>query len=63
MLIFSFLGERTEITNADLSQMTYLGWCIKESMRLFPPVPMFGRNLTKETKFGKCSKKLGTRLW
>lgn len=39
------------MATADLSKMSYLEWCIKESMRLLSPVPTFSRNLIKETEF------------
>ena len=37
----------------DLKKLTYLKYCIKESMRMFPPVPMVGRQLTEDRKFDK----------
>ncbi|XP_061145614.1 cytochrome P450 4B1-like isoform X2 [Syngnathus typhle] len=35
----------------DLTKMPYTTMCIKESMRLFPPVPDIGRKLTKAITF------------
>ena len=41
------------MTSADLGKITYLEWCIKEAMRIYPSVPIFGRSLTRDTVFGK----------
>uniref|UniRef100_A0A1I7ZPR0 Cytochrome P450 n=1 Tax=Steinernema glaseri TaxID=37863 RepID=A0A1I7ZPR0_9BILA len=37
-----------ECTNEDLTKMKYLEMCIKEAMRLFPPVPNFSRVATED---------------
>ncbi|KAM7305460.1 cytochrome P450 4V2 [Ixodes scapularis] len=37
-----------DITTNDLKQMKYLECCLKESMRLFPPIPLIGRVLDHE---------------
>ena len=36
----------------DIKDMKYLECCIKEALRLFPSVPLFGRTLTEDTVMG-----------
>ncbi|NXU89460.1 CP4B1 protein, partial [Xiphorhynchus elegans] len=49
--IQEILGDRDTIEWEDLGKMTYTTMCIKESMRLFPPVPSVSRKLTKPITF------------
>ena len=35
----------------DMSCLEYVGLCIKESLRLFPPVPAIGRELSQDVDF------------
>ncbi|XP_078527777.1 cytochrome P450 4B1-like isoform X1 [Lissotriton helveticus] len=49
--IKEILGDKDTIEWNDLSQMTYTTMCIKESLRLNPPVPMVGRQLAAPITF------------
>ncbi|XP_008488976.2 cytochrome P450 4A4 [Calypte anna] len=49
--IQGILGDRDTIEWEDLGKMTYTTMCIKESLRLFPPVPSVSRHLSKPVTF------------
>lgn len=52
---FSFLieGESNKsLTSEDLKAMKYLSAVIKESLRMFPPVPLFARRVTEDFESG-----------
>ncbi|XP_018429979.1 PREDICTED: cytochrome P450 4B1-like, partial [Nanorana parkeri] len=45
------LGERDTMEWEDLSKLPYTSMCIKESLRLYPPVPSVSRELSKPITF------------
>ncbi|XP_057575738.1 taurochenodeoxycholic 6 alpha-hydroxylase-like [Hippopotamus amphibius kiboko] len=49
--IQSLLGDSACITWNHLDQMPYTTMCIKEALRLYPPVPFYGRELSKPITF------------
>ena len=44
----------------DVRTLKYLAYCIKESLRLFPPVPVTGRYLEQPTEIGGHKMPKGT---
>lgn len=51
--IFSTGDRNRPPTYEDLQQMEYLERVIKETLRIFPPLPVFGRSLDEEMKIGE----------
>ena len=47
--------KEKEIDAAGLAKLRYLEMCIKESLRLFPSVPIFGRLATQDVELGEIS--------
>ncbi|XP_063794988.1 cytochrome P450 4B1-like isoform X2 [Pseudophryne corroboree] len=45
------LGERNTVEWEDLGKMPYTTMCVKESMRLYPPVPVVARELSQPITF------------
>ena len=48
--INEILGNREYLEYEDLSKLKYTQWCIKESLRLHPPVYIILRQLTEDTE-------------
>ena len=46
--IFGPNGTKSNVSKQDMSRMKYLEACIKESLRLYPSVPIFGRKASKD---------------
>ncbi|XP_042317329.1 cytochrome P450 4B1-like [Sceloporus undulatus] len=49
--IRELLGEQEHVQWDDLGKMTYSTMCIKESLRLYPPVPQIARELSTPVTF------------
>lgn len=45
--------KKEDIDQTGLNKLIYLDQVIKETMRLFPPFPVYSRRLTNDTKLSK----------
>ncbi|CAG9859774.1 unnamed protein product [Phyllotreta striolata] len=43
----NILGDKVKVTYSDLQQMKYLESVVNESLRMYPPIPLIGRKVTK----------------
>ncbi|KAL4233204.1 hypothetical protein ACF0H5_007888 [Mactra antiquata] len=50
--IDNVFGDKDDLEWSDLSKLEYLTMCIKEGMRLHPPVPIISRETTKDFDLG-----------
>ncbi|XP_026765187.1 cytochrome P450 4g15 [Galleria mellonella] len=46
------------VTFQDTLEMKYLERCLMETLRLYPPVPVIGRNLKQDITLASCNKKI-----
>ncbi len=60
-LIFQGDSDR-HLTNEDLNSLVYLECVIKETLRLFPAVPFFGRKTSEDCSIGNTKILLKLRL-
>ena len=42
------------VSQQQINKLTHFSMCIKECLRMKPPVPIIGRELQSEVEIGKC---------
>ena len=56
------LGNKSEIGYNDVNELKYTAAVFKESMRLYPPIPIFTRFTTDELQCGPYTLPKGTSI-
>lgn len=46
------VGSEENVTFAHLNELKTMEMCVKESMRVYPPVPMIARHIAEDIKLG-----------
>lgn len=57
------LGDNEEITAEDLGKFKFLSMCMKESLRMYPPVPLTPRHVEKDVELAGYHIPAGTVLF
>lgn len=57
-----FEGDDRAPTMKDIREMRYLEQCIKETLRLYPSVPLIARRLTEDIRCGKYTIPSGSNI-
>lgn len=57
------LADRRAATSGDVPKLKLTEWCVKESMRLYPPAWAIGREATEPMKVANVPVKKGQQLW
>ncbi|XP_065891836.1 cytochrome P450 4B1-like isoform X2 [Dysidea avara] len=56
------MHNKDDVSWEDLNKLTYISMCIKESMRLYPPVPMIARKLSQDCELDGYKLQKGTNI-
>jgi len=60
--VMEVIGEAEDITTLQLKELRYLEACLKEAMRLCPPVPIIGREALEDLTIGGHHVPAGTTM-
>ncbi|KAE9605012.1 hypothetical protein Lal_00036803 [Lupinus albus] len=61
--IDTHIGNKRFVTESDINNLTYLQAVVKETIRLYPPTPIFVREFGEDCTVGGYYVKKGTRLF